>query len=167
MQYPGVSADHQPLWHAGVWTCHRPTPTKNAFVAALLIIPGPSEPSYLDMIFAPLIEDIIRLGPAGEGFLVVEYEYDEATSIIVPGFTITHKIIIGQVDADSPAARKLTNFLGHSAILGCGYCMLRGISVQGTVRFLGYAEPTQAGWQVSKTDALLEASCGDASCPAC
>ena len=58
-----------------------------------------------------------------------------------------HMPLLGSVAADAPAAQKIFQLLAHAAVLGCGFCTLRGVpnpvSERGSY-FLGYASRTAA-----------------------
>ena len=57
-------------------------------------------------------------------------------------------VFVCSIAADSPALRKLSKWLLHSAFLGCGWCLLNGSHNPDTGRgmyFLGYGEAVAAG----------------------
>lgn len=60
---------------------------------------------------------------------------------------LRHYVILGGIYADTPAQRKLSKWLGHSAYLGCGHCMLLGtVGPNGHgMYFQGYTEQRAAG----------------------
>ena len=82
---------------------------------------------------------------AGEGLEVVEH-LKNAGGVVVPT-RLQHFIILGGIYADTPAQRKLSKWLGHSAYLGCGHCMLLGtVGPNGHgMYFQGYTEMRAAG----------------------
>lgn len=56
-----------------------------------------------------------------------------------------HKVILSGGAGDTPVIRKFTRWGGHSAILGCGRCLLRGINERCGTHFFGYSSPTPYG----------------------
>lgn len=58
--------------------------------------------------------------------------------------TLRHYVILGGVYADTPAQRKLSKWMGHSAYLGCGHCTMLGTWDNG-MYFQGYTEEKAAG----------------------
>ena len=82
------------------------------------IIPGPNEPpGDINTFLQPLVDDLIQLWngvPSPEG-----------------SHSIRAALIA--VTADLPAMRKLTQFLGHKANLGCSRCKFRAEREPGTV----------------------------------
>lgn len=139
--------------------------SKLRFTHILAIIPGPSEPANL----APYLEDTLaalqRFAPAGEGCAVVEH-------VVVDGKVeqreSVHHVLLGAVYGDTPGVRKLALWLGHSAYLGCGYCLLMGVRLEGAVRFLGYLSPVPSAVAIGVTPGAgaaptprLQAYCGD------
>lgn len=73
------------------------------------------------------------------------------------GVRVHHTVVLAGVYGDTPGAKKLQNWMGHSARLGCGYCLLQGDNSSGTMRFLGYAKPTGRGVAGS----AMEGYCGE------
>lgn len=68
----------------------------------------------------------------------------DAGEVVVPA-RLRHYVILGGVYADTPAQRKQSKWLGHSAYLGCGHCMLLvGPNGHG-MSFQGYTEETASG----------------------
>ena len=79
---------------------------------------------------------------AGEGLEVVEHLKD-AGGVVVPK-QLRHYVILGGVYADTPAQRKLSKWMSHSAYLGCGHCMMLGTWDNG-MYFQGCTEERAAG----------------------
>ena len=85
---------------------------------SLGIIPGPHEPpgninSYLE----PLVDDLVDLWDG----------------ISIPGEQLPLRAAVLTATADMPALRKLTQFLGHKANLGCSRCKFVAEREPGTV----------------------------------
>ncbi|KAK9918436.1 hypothetical protein WJX75_004081 [Coccomyxa subellipsoidea] len=112
------------------------------FCHLLVIIPGPDEPKSIDPYADEMFQDFKKYGPSGEGLEVVEHLKD-AGGVVVPK-TLRHYVVLGGVYADTPAQRKLSKWMGHSAYLGCGHCMILGTWDHG-MYFQGYTEPRAAG----------------------
>lgn len=73
------------------------------------IIPGPSEPSlHINTYLAPLVTELLDLW--------------KGVSIEIDGVQREVRVVLICVACDTPAARKVCGFLGHSANLGCPKC---------------------------------------------
>ena len=82
------------------------------------IIPGPHEPSvHVNNFLEPLVKDLLELWDG-----VPLYE----------GCSQNMKAALLCVTSDLPALRKVTQFLGHKADLGCSRCKFRGEREPGT-----------------------------------
>ena len=76
------------------------------------ILPGPNEPSvHINTFLRPLVDDLLNLW---EG---VPFVYEGSRHVMRAALTA--------VTADLPALRKVTQFLGHKADLGCTRCKFR------------------------------------------
>lgn len=55
---------------------------------------------------------------------------------------LEHRIYLGAAAGDGPARANWACWLGHTAKLGCGFCIFSGVAGPGGgVYFRGYAEP--------------------------
>ena len=127
--------------------------SKRAFTKILAIIPGPAEPKSMDPYMKPILHEFRALQPGSSGIQVRDANAGE----VVP-----HHAVLGGVYGDTPAARKLNKWLGHSSFLSCGYCLLRGDNRSGTMRFLGYAQTTACG-ALPPIGTDRQCFCGDSS----
>ena len=92
---------------------------KKRWTMVLGIIPGPTEPKgNINAFLSPIIEDLLLLWNG---------VYIESCGKIV-------KAALLGVTADMPALRKISQFLGHKADLGCSRCM-----------FMAERDPTKKG----------------------
>ena len=87
------------------------------------IIPGPREPEEnINTFLQPLIDDLTRLWTGLP---------------LIQGSSQLVKAALVAVAADLPAVRKVTQFLGHKANLGCARCKFRAEREPGTVGATG------------------------------
>lgn len=107
--------------------------------------------------------------------LVRETRRDSETGDIVSR-VIIHQPILGGLNADGPAAAKLSRFLTAGAFLACGHCVLRGSNTihigppsspgepaptkKGVMHYLGYSKPVTCGLMLNNAP-TVQASCGD------
>ena len=118
-----MSRHHTMCWVFSMWVEDRklvwcPYVTTLLSSPLIGIIPGPNEPpGDINTFLQPLVDDLIQLWngvPSPEG-----------------SHSIRAALIA--VTADLPAMRKLTQFLGHKANLGCSRCKFRAEREPGTV----------------------------------
>jgi hypothetical protein len=110
--------------------------SQDRFIKPLLVIPGPNEPTTLQ----PYLEDIAKFfaehGPQGTPLCFREREQtgralkDSKETLWLLG-----------AYGDTPFRAKLANWLGHTAILGCGFCVFEGVSAGRGTHYPGYSEP--------------------------
>ena len=126
--------------------------SKRPFVKVLAIIPGPSEPHSMDPYVLPILEEFEACRPGTPGIRVHDMSLQQA---------VMHNAILSGIYGDTPASKKLQLWLGHSARLACGYCLLRGDNTSGTMRFLGYTKETECGPLAPYGRDGVLAKCGD------
>lgn len=126
--------------------------SKRAFIKVLAIIPGPQEPASMRPYMQPIIDEFLELQPGASGMLV----RDSAT-----GRVIQHHAVLAGCHGDTPASKKLQQWLSHASFLGCGYCYLRGDNTSGTMRFLGYSTDTACGHMLPGFASSGSTRCGD------
>ena len=86
---------------------------------AIGIIPGPHEPQEnINTYLKPLVDDLTNLW---RGML------------LIPASSIPVRAALLAVATDLPALRKITQFLGHKADLGCHICKIRALREPGTI----------------------------------
>jgi len=75
-------------------------------------------------------------GPGTDGFVVT----DGAT-----GDRFNHKVVLGGILGDTPARQKFGGLAGHSARLGCPYCLMNSTAVAGYRQpyWLGFSQPVK------------------------
>lgn len=82
------------------------------------------------------------------GITVVPAEVDPTTNQVRLGEAFTHRAFISTIYADAPFRAKLLYLVGgFTALLVCVFCRLAGQRKgpgKGTMRYLGYAQPSQA-----------------------
>ena len=117
---------------------------KRRFNHILVIIPGPSEPKNTAPYFAELLDEFAAHAPGRDPIKVrVPDPAGPAGSTVV----VSHSVVLSGVYADTPARAQMSKFMGHGAIMGCGWCTLRGASQpRGGVYFCGYDAPTTYGY---------------------
>lgn len=97
------------------------------------IIPGPHEPpTHINNFLQPLIDDLLSLWNGVQLF---------------PGSSETLRAALVTVSADLPALRKITQFLGHKADLGCSRCKFkaeRELGTRGATGRMSYYTTTSA-----------------------
>ena len=53
-------------------------------------------------------------------------EHKKDADGVISKSEINHNVVLAGIYADTPARKKLNTWMGHSAYLGCGDCMLLG-----------------------------------------
>lgn len=88
---------------------------KSRFTRLVVIVPGPTEPKCISVYIQRLVDAILEFMPQGaEGGIPIR----------IPGKQeFLHGIYLARIYADTPTRQKLSNALGHSAYLGCLWCM--------------------------------------------
>ena len=82
------------------------------------VIPGPHEPqTHISDFLQPLVDDLLQLWNGVQ---------------LYPGKTDILRAALVAVTADLPALRKITQFMGHKADLGCSRCKFRAKREPGT-----------------------------------
>mgnify|MGYP003449440870 FL=1 len=76
----------------------------------------------------------MQFGPKSNGFEVVDASTQE---------TLVHRIILGGVLGDTPARQKVAGLTGHSAKMGCPYCVSNATPIAGysTSYWRGFSQP--------------------------
>jgi hypothetical protein len=88
------------------------------------------------------LQTFARFGPNGLPMDVQQCLMDGGGRLVKTN--LQHRIFLSGIVADTPANRKLSKFMGHTAILACPYCWLGGTtgpSGRGKY-YLGYSCPT-------------------------
>jgi hypothetical protein len=110
--------------------------SKNKYVNMVMAISGPGEATNLQPFFADFLSVFKEHGPRGQPFDVFERRpHTDALQIAKETLWLTGAY------GDSPMRQKLTLWLGHGALLGCGFCAMDGTHKQGAVRWVGYSKP--------------------------
>lgn len=90
---------------------------KHKWTMVLGVIPGPSEPKgHIKTFLKPIVDDLVLLWNGLP---------------LHPDGSIVKALLLG-VSADMPALRKVTQFLGHKADLGCTYCTFQAKREEGS-----------------------------------
>lgn len=111
------------------------------FTRVLMLIPGPKEPSKVDMYLSLMLREFEAYGPDGNG-LVVNPMVRTPDGGVMQGRPFVHTVVLVGQHADSPARSKAGHFLGAAAYLGCPWCWITGKRINQTMAYLGYKEPT-------------------------
>lgn len=114
---------------------------KKEFTRVLMIIPGPKEPSNVDIYMELMTREFAAYGPDGQG-LVVTPLVRCGDGKVKQGVAFKHTVMLVGLHADSPARSKAGHFLGAAAYFGCPWCWITGTRVGDTMTYLGYKEPT-------------------------
>eukprot|EP00884_Botryococcus_braunii_P006790 jgi/Botrbrau1/16111/Bobra.7_2s0075.1 len=112
---------------------------KLRFCKIVVIIPGPTQPSSINASIKGILQEAQEY--ANDGLDVIEHRMVNGE---VQTQHIRLRVLLAGMAGDTPANRKVSFWCGHSAELGCGYCSLRGQSING-MRFLGYEEAVPFG----------------------
>ena len=113
--------------------------SKRKFCRVVALIPGPKEPPSMDPYVNLMVHEFAGV-QRNEEQINRDYNVHDAgskgkvcpllgsMSVDIPlvNYTTTHKFILGRVFGDTPALKKLSHHLGHSAYLGCPWCYGRG-----------------------------------------
>jgi hypothetical protein len=128
------------------------------FLRVLMVIPGPKEPASLDPYLKRVLEELQEGAPPacaaaqasassstapaqGTGFELLQRRR-QADGSITTSTARVHVVLTAQ-HADTPANRKMTKWMSHTAQRGCGYCVLMGKKAPGGgMCFGGYQQPT-------------------------
>ncbi|GLI64632.1 hypothetical protein VaNZ11_007950 [Volvox africanus] len=132
--------------------------SKRRFTYILTVIPGPEEPSSMDVYVSRTLDAFKEYGPYSESSLMVMGNDRQL---------FEHKIFLSAIFADTPANRKLSLWNSHTSATGCGHCLLKGVSGEGGgMYFPGYAVDADVncifdGVIPDMENAPLSARCGD------
>ena len=126
---------------------------KGEFPIIIALIPGPHEPTMavfeavLNLILAEFAEHSCQ--PAGKvetPWRATEFAVNTETNVVEPA-PVDLLLMLTSISCDRVALPKCMKCLGHSAILGCPFCDLNGITIRGARRFLGYSEEIECGFR--------------------
>lgn len=104
------------------------------FIKPLIVIAGPKEPESLKCFFIDTLEFLASHSYMGSPVTLNEYQGND-DNVSVP-----QTLWLLGAFGDSPFRQKLSCWLGHSAYLGCGWCIFEGWH-SGGMYFKGYSEP--------------------------
>lgn len=114
---------------------------KKEFTRVVMVIPGPKEPSNVDIYMGMLLREFREYGPDGPGLQVTPLVQADSGRL-EHGPTFMHTAVLVGLHADSPARSKAGHFLGAAAYMGCPWCWITGKRVGGTMAYLGYEKDT-------------------------